>query len=252
MSLTNLDALISKFWEGIFRKKNRPVQPVEVARALVREMMAQRRVSVSQVYAPNVFTISLGKDDHLKSVPLQDALSRELEGYVKNKAVEKEYSLIGRPQVVFCEDDTLEIGDMVIKSAFSSENPLPAEEQPYSEEPVDFDHTMIFDKQDQESMATRAAYSVVVVSGPDQGKRILLHGGELYYIGRKSTNHLVLTDINASREHVMLEKTGDLLRLVDLGSRNGTYVDGEPVEEYELEIGDRFLIGENLFEIEGS
>ncbi|CEO89411.1 FhaA domain-containing protein [Syntrophaceticus schinkii] len=246
MSLDDLEAMITKFWEGIFRKRNRPIQPVEMARALVREMVIQRRVSVSRVYAPNIFTISLGKADFQKSASLQDALSQELAGYVKNKAIEKEYTLIGRPQIAFIEDDSLEIGEIAIKSAFSSEEPLPAEE------PIKMDHTMIFDKQEKESRVTGKNYSIVIISGPDQGKSILLQGGEPYYIGRKSTNHLVLTDINASREHVLLERRGDILHLIDLGSRNGTFVDGIRIEEYELEVGDQFLIGENLFEVEGS
>lgn len=251
MDLDELERVITKFWEGIFRKGKRPIQPVEMARALVREMATQRRVSVSRVYAPNIFTISLGKTDFETSTPLQDALSQELAEYVKNKSSEKEYSLIGRPQVGFIEDESLDTGEIAVKSAFSSD--YQQEVQAPHQLPNKIDHTMIFDKMEvkQGNGAVGKNYFLVIISGPEQGKRISLHGEEGFYIGRKSTNQLVLSDINASREHAMLEWRGETLYLVDLGSRNGTYVDGMRMEECPMEPGDQFKIGENLFRVEG-
>lgn len=250
MCLDELEGVITRFWEGIFRKRKRPIQPVEMARVLVREMVVQRRVSVSRVYAPNVFTICLGEADYQKCAPLQDALSQELAGYIKNKATEKEYTLIGKPQIAFMEDESLEMGEIAVKAAFSTD----ADESLPLHEAVNMDHTMIFDKNEKADgfTGTSKKYSIVIVSGPDQGKNILLQGEEQYYIGRKSTSHMVLSDINASREHVRLEIRGGVLHLADLGSRNGTFVDGIRIEQCELEVGDQFLIGENLFKVEGS
>ncbi|MDN5376580.1 MAG: hypothetical protein PWQ39_1621 [Thermacetogenium sp.] len=256
MGLEDLERMISKFWEGIFRKGKRSLQPVEIARALVREMVAQRRVSVSRVYAPNVFTVSLGKDDFVKSAPLQEALSRELADYIKNKAAEKAYTLIGRPQITFMEDDTLESGEIAISSAFAKsddEPPTPlidsidAKSLPQGK-PA-FDQTLIFDKNEGKNR-DRIKLDLLVVSGPDRGKRIALQGEERFYIGRKGTNHLVLSDINASREHALLEWRGGELYLVDLGSRNGTFINGMRIEQQRLLPGDQFLIGENLLQIE--
>jgi hypothetical protein len=251
MNLDDLESVITKYWEGIFRKGKRPIQPVEMARALVREMVVQRRVSVSRVYVPNIFEVSLSEKDFQKSAPLHGALSEELAVHVKNKAREKEYTLIGRPKVKFIEDESLELGDITINSAFSSELPLEEpSEHTILEEPSD--NTIIFDKKETQGVVSGKSYRIAVVSGPDQGKSIFVQGEEPYYIGRKSTNHLVLTDINASREHIRLEKYGDLLRLIDMGSKNGTFVDGIRIEQYELKVGDEFMIGENVFRVEGS
>ncbi|MFY9139991.1 MAG: DUF3662 and FHA domain-containing protein [Thermacetogeniaceae bacterium] len=247
MNLEDLENMLAKFWEGIFRKGKRPIQPVEIARALVREMAAQRRVSVSRVYAPNIFTISLSKADFQQTSSLQEALCRELADYVRNKAVEKEYTLIGRPQVAFMEDETLEMGEITVKSAYSSDLD---QEQLQADEAARIDHTMIFDKRDKLNEAVGKSYIVRIISGPDQGKSITIKRDACYYIGRKSTNHLVLTDINASRDHASLELRNGVLHIVDLGSRNGTFVDGIRVEQYELEDGDQFQIGDNLFRIE--
>ena len=73
MSLQDLEVLLKKYWEGMFKKGAGPVQPVEIARALVREMSDKKRVSVSRVYAPNVFTVCLGGDDFEQMEPLQAA-----------------------------------------------------------------------------------------------------------------------------------------------------------------------------------
>lgn len=257
MSLEDLEMVITKFWEGIFRKGKRPIQPVEMARSLVREMVAQRRVSVSRVYAPNLFIISMGKADFEKNAPLLDALSQELAEYVKNKAVEKEYTLIGRPKIDFTVDETLELGEILVQSAFvAPEGRLtsPVPDAPDLENvPTDtivMDHTMVFDagKLGEE---TEEKMDLVVVSGPDQGKRISLEGEDRYYIGRKSTNHLVLSDINASREHAALEWRDGELYLIDLGSRNGTYINGIRIDQQRLVPGDQFLVGENLLQVEG-
>jgi len=247
MNLEELESMLAKFWEGIFRKGKRPIQPVEIARALVREMVAQRRVSVSRVYAPNIYTISLSKADFQQTSSLQEALCRELADYVRNKAVEKEYTLIGRPQVSFIEDETLEMGEITVKSAYSSEL---GQEQVQPDEAPRIDHTMIFDKQDKFNEALGTNYVITIISGPDQGKSLTIKNNASYYIGRKSTNHLVLTDINASRDHACLEMRNGVLHIFDLGSRNGTYVDGIRVEQYELEDGDQFQIGDNLFRVE--
>jgi len=189
----------------------------------------------------------LSKADFQQTSSLQEALCRELADYVRNKAVEKEYSLIGRPQVAFMEDETLEIGEIRVKSAYSSEL---YQEQLQADEAAGIDHTMIFDKQDKLDGVGGRNYIVTIVSGPDQGKSITIKRDASYYIGRKSTNHLVLTDINASRDHACLELRNGVLHIVDLGSRNGTYVDGIRIEQYELEDGDQFQIGDNLFRVE--
>lgn len=257
MSLEDLEMVITKFWEGIFRKGRRPIQPVEMARSLVREMVAQRRVSVSRIYTPNLFVISLGKADFEKNAPLLDALSRELAEYIKNKAVEKEYTLIGKPEIDFKEDETLELGEIAVQSAFTASednsfHPLPEalalESVPT--ETTALDHTMVFDagKLGEE---TGVKMDLLVVSGPDQGKRLSLEGEDRFYIGRKSTNHLVLSDINASREHAALEWRDGELYLIDLGSRNGTYVNGVRIDQQRLVSGDQFLVGENLLQVEG-
>jgi pSer/pThr/pTyr-binding forkhead associated (FHA) protein len=70
-------------------------------------------------------------------------------------------------------------------------------------------------------------------------------------IGRLSTNDVVLADSNVSRRHAELRRSGEGWHLVDLGSTNGTAVNGRPISEHSLVHGDRITIGtsELMFEI---
>lgn len=70
-------------------------------------------------------------------------------------------------------------------------------------------------------------------------------------IGRESTNDIVVQDINASRTHAELRLAhGASWVLTDLGSTNGTYVNGQPISSHELHDGDRITIGMTNFVFE--
>ncbi|MDH4341348.1 MAG: DUF3662 domain-containing protein, partial [Thermoleophilia bacterium] len=62
--LRSIESKIEGLFEGVFGRAFRTsVQPIELARKLVKEMDAHRNVSVSQVYVPNEYTIYLSPND---------------------------------------------------------------------------------------------------------------------------------------------------------------------------------------------
>lgn len=264
MSLQDLDAFLKKYWEGMFRKSAGPMQPVEVARALVREMSDKRRVSVSRVYAPNIFIVCLGSADFDQTAPLQSALARELEGHILEQAEEKGFSLIGKPDVSFKEDQALDAGGIRIESSFNAAVSATAEDAARAgrgeeagagrtTELQRIDQTMIFGKREADGREPAGLY-LAVVQGPDMGKIFSLgreHEHQHLTIGRKMTNNIYLTDINASREHAQVEWRDGTLVLKDLKSRNSTFVNGDRIEEQQIGAGDLVQIGENIFQIEG-
>jgi hypothetical protein len=257
MGLQDLEKTLSNLFEGIFAKGSHQIQPVEVARALVREMTQQRKVSVSRIYAPNLFKVHLGRADYDKSLPLHEALSQELVDHVRAKAAEKSFTLIGRIEMSFVEDETLGMGDITVETSFIPSEPVhhpsPSVEVPHStgQPAAGLDHTMIFRKNEIPPQKEKQI-AVAVVSGPDKGQGVTMEADGHYIIGRKSTNQVVLTDINASREHAALECRDGIIYLTDLGSRNGIYVNGLKVDQQCcLEIGDQIQIGENILQVEG-
>ena len=87
--------------------------------------------------------------------------------------------------------------------------------------------------------------AVACVRGPEAGLTLSLAPGS-YTIGRARENDLVLKDIAASRKHVRIDVDGHVARLVDLGSGNGTRVNGKRAGELELRHGDTVEIGGSM------
>jgi hypothetical protein len=85
--------------------------------------------------------------------------------------------------------------------------------------------------------------AVLVVSrGPNAGSRYLLDS-PVTTAGRHPDSDLFLDDVTVSRRHAEVDRTPDGYMLRDVGSLNGTYVNGERVEKHELRDGDVVQIG---------
>jgi len=91
--------------------------------------------------------------------------------------------------------------------------------------------------------------SAYVVTGEGAERRKVSVGTSLI-VGRAADSGLVLKDTAASRRHVEIRAAGDSYLCRDLGSRNGTIVNGSPTNVCELNNGDRVLIGETLIRFE--
>jgi two-component system cell cycle response regulator len=93
---------------------------------------------------------------------------------------------------------------------------------------------------------TRAV--LTVVSGPSMGRVFSVAlGGEETIIGRGKETQIRIEDPGASRAHArVLQGAGGLYEVEDLGSTNGTFVDGKRIERVELKTGDRIHIGPNV------
>src|ERR1700741_1373550 len=87
-----------------------------------------------------------------------------------------------------------------------------------------------------------SAARLEVVSGPLKGKVFPLAEGEVS-IGRDPGNDIALLDSLVSRRHGVIRKEADSYRLVDLESRNNTFVSGVPIRERVLAAGDHIRIG---------
>ena len=82
--------------------------------------------------------------------------------------------------------------------------------------------------------------------GPLKGCIFPLEEGE-YSVGRQSSNSLQLEETAVSRKHCVFLRSGPRCSVKDLESRNGTFVNGTPVTEQQLQPGDEIRIGGTLF-----
>jgi len=107
----------------------------------------------------------------------------------------------------------------------------------------------------------RVTISSEVIEGPGglstgalvlaDGTRVTV-GSEPVTIGRLPESTVVVTDPNASRRHAEVRRTGDVVVVVDLGSTNGTRVNGTPVKEQVLADGDEITVGTTSLRFETS
>ncbi|MDT5121142.1 MAG: eukaryotic-like serine/threonine-protein kinase [Acidobacteriota bacterium] len=92
-----------------------------------------------------------------------------------------------------------------------------------------------------------------VLSGPHAGRSFIFDQHDTFLIGRSDTAHLCLPeDRFFSRNHCLLEIAPPRCFLRDLGSTNGTYVNGQKVQEAYLRNGDRIQGGQTVLAVEVS
>ena len=89
---------------------------------------------------------------------------------------------------------------------------------------------------------------IIIEKGNGKGTLFRLHDG-INTLGRDAGNRIRLSDSQISRNHCKIRKIGESLFLTDLGTRNGTSVNGKPVAETALVIGDRIAIGSTVLRI---
>src|SRR5208283_199978 len=87
--------------------------------------------------------------------------------------------------------------------------------------------------------------SFFVIQGADQGKRFEFKSSPVA-LGRDNSNAIRLHDTEVSRRHAELRQDDDTYRVVDLGSANGTYVNGQLIDQAPLHSGDRLQIGQTV------
>jgi hypothetical protein len=122
---------------------------------------------------------------------------------------------------------------------------------------ADVAETMAIDNKTQPMISTAPGFGrqaeLTIETGPDAGHSHRA-GDSALRLGRSPDNDVILRDPATSGHHARLERRGDQFWLVDLGSTNGTLVNGEPIQEKELNHGDRVTLGQNAvsFSVIGS
>ncbi|HWH44235.1 MAG TPA: DUF3662 and FHA domain-containing protein [Thermoleophilaceae bacterium] len=233
--LRNLEAKLEGLVEGAFsRAFKSQVQPVEIAHKLVKEMEDRKTVSVSRTYVPNHYRVFLSPKDRAQFEGYEDALRKELSDYVLEHARAEGLALVSRPQVELETDERLALGEFGIQAQLVD---LHDDEEPSG---GDFGHTMVYSPDREARPLISPDSARAVLSGA--GRRLVL-GGEAMVVGRSRDCDIRVDDPNVSRRHAELRRTPEGWTLVDLGSTNGTKLNGRRVDEAPLSPGDDVMFG---------
>jgi pSer/pThr/pTyr-binding forkhead associated (FHA) protein len=95
-----------------------------------------------------------------------------------------------------------------------------------------------------------AEVRIAVVEGPDTGKEFDLSGTTT--VGRDASAGIAIDDTEASRQHASLSVEGTTVTVTDLGSTNGTKVNGAAVTEKRLKDGDTITVGDSDIRFEAN
>jgi hypothetical protein len=240
--LRNIENRIEGLFEGVFGRAFRThVQPVELARKLVKEMEDHKVVSVSRVYAPNEYVVYLGPADREQFASYEESLQRELQDYISENARRERYELLSPPEVRFETDDDLDMGEFGIATRMV-QGAVPKPGEPPSEpEPG---QTMIYRKpvETEAVSVEELGLGRETVSLEINGKKHELDGMQTT-IGRSKECDIQLADANVSRKHAEVRQEGAAYWAIDLDSTNGMEVNGRRLKRAKLRQGDTITLG---------
>jgi hypothetical protein len=250
--LRGLESKIEGLFEGLFGRAFRThVQPVELARKLAKEMDEHRSVSVSRVYVPNEYTLYLSSSDRAEFAAYEGSLVGELQEYLSEHARREGYALLSPPRVLLQTDDDLAMGEFGIATRVAEpEERGPAAtptapSPPVSAPPVAApEATVIYratpEAQQPEPVQEPRPAATLTVDG-----RVVKLTSRRLVVGRSRECDVQVEDGNVSRRHFeLVHEDPDAWVLVDLGSTNGTEVNGRRVSgRQRLDDGDRITAG---------
>jgi len=93
------------------------------------------------------------------------------------------------------------------------------------------------------------SYVLRFISGKYQGGEFPIAADKQILVGRSSDLDMVLVEDMVSRKHARIAMQGDQIWIEDLGSTNGTFVNGEKIKRARLKEGDRVLIGTSILKL---
>jgi len=256
-----LEGLVGGAFARVFKGQ---VEPVEIGTALQREAADRKNVMGNgQVMCPNRYRVTLSPSDYERLVPWEAQLTAALAELVQESLDENRWTTIGDIEVYLARDDELHTGVFGVASRMESNAPprrrphdslsmpvvpgvapgdyAPQQQGGYSSQPQRGPQPQPtpppYAPPQQQARQARAVF---VVDSTNQ-RFELRHGSNV--IGRGSDSDLQLLDQGVSRRHVDVQYDGQRATIYDLGSTNGTTVNGHEIGSHMLRHGDVVRLG---------
>ncbi len=217
--MQSLERRLERMVEGVFTRRASNIRPIELGRRLIREMDDQRSVDVKgRRIVPNEFTIHLSPADHTGFADIEDALRTELIEAAREYAREEGYHFMGPVNVTLRVENSLKPGRFGIASQL------------------------------RQAPGGTPVGALVLPSG----ERVELRERKVV-LGRMNECDVTLSDQNVSRRHAEVRPSGGSYVVADLGSTNGTILNGERLtSERRLSDGDIISLGATHVRFEAS
>lgn len=244
-----LEGLVEGSFLRLFRSR---LQPVDLAKRLERTMEAEKRITWSRPLVPNQFQIALSQQDLADVTGYAALLQRELAQFVAERAVERGFHLPGQVTVDLAADPSLPAGVFHVAGSFVAAQQSGASfgmpshagasagavrgvrntQRPAPDPSSDVGHTRPLSAAAPAAAEAAGTTPVLVAldlagaGAPTAPHRLV--SGETR-VGRGLDNNLIVADPSVSRHHAVVEWAAGQYRVRDLGSTNGTWINGRRV-----------------------
>jgi Protein of unknown function (DUF3662)/FHA domain len=245
--LSRVEAFLERFLEAPAGRLGASIQPISLSKRIERAMDTNKTYGNAGVIVPNHYALHLNPSDFAGFASYRNALEDDLAHGVLARARHERYTLVARPRVEIVSDEATRRGEIrVAANVIDERGDVPSEAQPVRTG----SETMVLTRPDeiQAPESARRAFLMVSTRGS-----IPVHfdlGGALIGIGRASDNDVIVDDPMVSRHHCQLKLQHGAYGFADLGSRNGSFVNGHQVDEIALGPGDIIRIGSTEIEFQ--
>jgi len=245
--LSRVESFLERFLEAPAGRLGASIQPVSLAKRIERAMDTNKTYGDAGVIVPNQYDLHLHPSDFAAFESYRTSLEDDLAHGILARARHERYTLVARPRVRILADDDTRRGEIRVAANVVDERGARA---PDAAPPPASSDTMVLNRPSGADApdSARRAYLLVSTRGSPPVQFDL--GGHLIGIGRASDNDVIVDDPMVSRHHCQLKLQHGAYGFTDLGSRNGSTVNGQPVSQVALGPGDVIRIGDTEIEFQ--
>ena len=213
MVLKRIEQKLEKLVEGTFtRAFPSSVKPIELGKRVRRVLEDKKTIGVQgQIIIPNRYVISLSPKDLENIESIQESIQREISSSIRDHANDENYHFQGTLTVEILSNSSLKTGSIEVDGLFE-------------ENKGGFPPGSLID---------------------ENGERLIITEQKLS-IGRDTESTMQVVDVEVSRNHAEIRLLNTSFVLIDLQSTNGTFVNGQRVQEHTLQNFDQIKIGSTI------
>ena len=233
--LDHVEGAFERLIEGSIAKVFRSsVQPAEIGRKLEQAMIRSQVVSVDTKIVANEYQVSLHPGDLEGVASYVEGLSRQLESWLTDRAIERRFSTVAAIKVKIAGDPQTPRRSIRVNSRISDRTGLQEAGRPELTQ---------FQPQEPAAPVRQPARLGLELSDRRGGKRRHMIDSSQVSVGRAPDNDIVIDAPEVSRHHAQLQWNGGNLSIVDLNSKNGTSINGSRITNAVVSVGDKVTFG---------
>lgn len=233
---------MENLFDGVFSRVFRSgVKPLQIGRRLLQVVDEERAIDGrGRRVVPNSYLVQLSPIDRGNFENLEMSLLQELTVALREYISQEGYHVEDKARVSLRTNPELKRGRFTVEARQAAADSSPTSDQPSRTT-----------TSSAEGSSTPPEHPPAVLTLPS-GQRIELHDG-LYVLGRQLQSDIVVNDSNVSRKHAEFERTNGEVVVRDLGSTNGTKVNGVVIHgDQVLQHGDVIGLGSIEIRFEAS